>query len=74
MEKLPDFTAEQSLYRTSQVYHAAIESHRASGAVYPAQSVFSDRPYILYCWRYICSPYIDYHGRIRWECSWINFC
>jgi len=39
---IPGFTAEASLYKTSELYHAAIETDRASiltsGVVHPAQS------------------------------------
>lgn len=59
----PGFTAEASLYRTNEYYHAAIDGTRAGGSVYPAQIAVSElpppwwfdpNPYRIYCRRFKC--------------------
>jgi hypothetical protein len=67
---IPGFTAEASLYKTSQRCNAAPEGAHASGSVYPAQllvprpqdwSVYVDEnPLGLYCSKLRCYP-VPYH-------------
>ncbi len=38
---MPGFTAEASLYKTSEHYHAATKGAHASGSVYPAQLLYT---------------------------------
>jgi hypothetical protein len=44
---MPGFTAEVSLYKTNEQYHETVGAALASGGIYPAQSVFLDRPEVL---------------------------
>ena len=45
--KMPGFTAEASLYKTGELYHAAIEGAHASGIVVPAIPFCGNCDYIL---------------------------
>jgi hypothetical protein len=61
---MPGFTAEASLYKASEHYHAAIEGADAGGSIYPAQLAvlyeppppwaINSNPYEIYCRKLKC--------------------
>jgi hypothetical protein len=77
---IPGFTAEASLYQTSEHYHAALEGTRAGGSVYPAQFAvpFKLTPEMFRppCWTLVCEPSMQvYPGVYSPEkCRWLNIC
>jgi hypothetical protein len=77
---MPGFTAEASLYKTSEHYHAGIESTHASGAVYPAQIAVPYEPVTPEmirppCWTRVCGrPVRIAPGEYYQICRWLNIC
>jgi hypothetical protein len=67
---IPGFTAEASLYKTSECYRIATEADRTSGVVHPAQSSFpSGAASILVGDRFL-SPVIFPKLCLVYRCRW----
>ncbi len=64
---MPKFTAEASLYRTGEGYHAAVKADYAGGVVYPAQLF---RPKCLKCLCYL-RVVKQWPRIVVQECRWV---
>ena len=63
---IPGFTAEASLYRTGEGYHAAVKADYAGGVVYPAQLHFN-------CLKRVCYLRVvkQWPRIVVRECRWV---